>query len=357
MQSLRLRVRPVPVSILWRVFTVNVVVFGLAVFILIASPATISDPTKFTEVAVVVLGLLVTLLVDLAVLAFVMSPLRKLARLMADIDPMRPGQRAEVGEWASAEAGVLAGAFNTMLDRIETERRESARRALAAQEAERLRIARELHDEIGQTLTAVALQAERAAQHPSSQPAALEEIGSIVQGSLQDLRRIARELRPEALDDLGLTDALISLCLRIERQGSIRIVRELEGSLPPLSTEAELVVYRVAQEALTNALRHSGARQVRLALSRRDGQLLLSISDDGSGLPQALGQANGLAGMRERAILIHADLRILSQPGGGVTIILAVPHGEQGAGQSGLERVMPPGDEPTVRPRAGLARG
>jgi hypothetical protein len=111
--------RPNPqLSILWRVFTVNVIVFGLAVFILIVSPATISNPTKFTEIAVVVVGLLVTLVADLLLLAFVLSPLRALARLMADINPLRPGQRAVVGDWASAEASVLARAYTTLLDRI-----------------------------------------------------------------------------------------------------------------------------------------------------------------------------------------------------------------------------------------------
>jgi two-component system, NarL family, sensor histidine kinase UhpB len=354
---MRIGLRPVPVSILWRVFTANVLVFGLAVFILIVSPATISNPTKFTEIVVIVLGLLVTLVVDLVMLAFVLSPLRALARVMGNIDPMRPGQRAYVGGWVSSETNVLMGAFNTMLDRVETERRESARRALAAQEAERLRIARELHDEIGQTLTAVALQAERAAEDASAQPQALRDIGAIVQHSLQDVRRIARELRPEALDDLGLTDALISLCLRIERQGALRITREIAGNLPPLSTEVELVVYRVAQEALTNALRHSGASHVRVKLVRRssgqhgsagdgrdggkvgageDGgdigdrgdvgaELVLTVSDDGRGLPASLNGSHGLEGMRERAILVHADLRIDSTPGAGVTVSLNVP--------------------------------
>jgi two-component system, NarL family, sensor histidine kinase UhpB len=313
------------VSILWRVFTVNAVVFGLAVFVLIASPATVSNPIKRSELVALIAGLVVTLAIDLILLMLVLSPLRRLAALMGDIDPMRPGRRAPMREWMSSEIIALSRAFNTMLDRLETERRESARRALAAQESERLRIARELHDEIGQTLTAVALQAERAARDPAAQERALQDIGAIVQGSLQDVRRIARELRPEALDDLGLTDALISLCLRIERQGSLRVQREVEGSLPPLSDEVELVVYRVAQEALTNALRHSGASRARVALARGEGQLLLTVADDGCGLPESMNGSHGIAGMRERAILIHSDLRIDSVAGEGVTVALNVP--------------------------------
>lgn len=319
------RLRPRPVSVLSRVFTVNAVVFGLAVVILIVSPATVSNPISLTELVVLVVGLLMTLAVDLLLLAIVLAPLRSLATLMDNIDPLRPGQRAPVSDWASTEVISLAGAFNTMLDRVETERRESARRALAAQEAERVRIARELHDEIGQTLTAVALQAERGAGNPASQVQALAEIAQTVRHSLEDVRRIARELRPEALDDLGLVDALISLCLRIERQGSMRVVRELEGALPKLTSEVELVIYRVAQEALTNALRHARASQVRVALRSGSEGAVLSVVDDGCGLPESQGQTNGLAGMRERAILIHADLEIVSFPGKGVEVRLALP--------------------------------
>jgi two-component system sensor histidine kinase UhpB len=246
---------------------------------------------------------------------------------MGHIDPMRPGQRAPVSDWIrmSTEMITLSRAFNTMLDRIEAERRDSAHRALAAQEAERVRIARELHDEVGQTLTAVALRAERAAGELPAQSQALGEIVDTVHRSLDDVRRIARELRPEALDDLGLIDALISLCLRMERQGAVRVQRELEGGLPPLGPEVELVIYRVAQEALTNAFRHAEASQVRVALLRAHDSLVLTIADDGRGLPAPMpAQMTGLAGMRERAILIQGQLEIDSAPGGGVEVRLTV---------------------------------
>ena len=295
--------------------------------LLIASPATVSNPIKVSELIVLVGGLLMTLVVNLLLLTVVLSPLRRLATLMGHIDPMRPGQRAPVGDWIrmSTEMITLSRAFNTMLDRIEAERRESAHRALAAQESERLRIARELHDEVGQTLTAVALRAERAAGELPVQSQALDEIVDTIHRSLDDVRRIARELRPEALDDLGLVDALISLCLRMERQGAVRVLRELEGGLPPLSPEVELVIYRVAQEALTNAFRHAEASQVRVALGRAGGNVMLTVADDGRGLPaQIPTPASGLAGMRERAILIGADIEIDSAAGGGVEVRLAV---------------------------------
>jgi two-component system sensor histidine kinase UhpB len=318
-----------PVSTLWRVFTINVLVFGLAVFVLIVSPATISNPIRFTELVVLVVGLIVTLAINLVLLALVLAPLRKLALLMGDIDPMRPGQRALESSWASSETIAVARSLNTMLDRLETERRESARRALAAQEGERLRVARELHDELGQTLTAVALQIERVAGDFPAPAPLLREVVATVHRGLEDVRRIVRELRPEALDDLGLVDALISLCLRMEQQGSITVLRELEGGLPALSAEVELVIYRVAQEALTNALRHSQASQVRVALKRsraqRESPVVLTVADDGRGLPEATAsQTGGLAGMRERAILIGADIAIESTATQGVEVRLTV---------------------------------
>jgi two-component system, NarL family, sensor histidine kinase UhpB len=327
--------KPASVSILWRVFAVNAIVFGLAVFILIASPATVSNPIKTSELVVLVGGLLMTLAVNLLLLTVVLTPLRRLATLMGHIDPMRPGQRAPVGDWIrmSTEMITLSRAFNTMLDRIEAERRDSAHRALAAQEGERLRVARELHDEIGQTLTAVALRAERAAGELPRQAQALGEIVDTVHRSLDDLRRIARELRPEALDDLGLVDALISLCLRMERQGAVRVLRELEGGLPPLSSEVELVVYRVAQEALTNAFRHAEASHVRVALRRAGESVMLIVADDGCGLPATMpAHANGLAGMRERAVLIGGELELGPPPSGtGVEVRLTVAANNSGA--------------------------
>jgi two-component system, NarL family, sensor histidine kinase UhpB len=313
------------VSILWRVFTVNALVFGGAVLILIVSPATLHAHATPTELAVLVGGLCLTLLLDLVLLAAVLSPVRNLGRLMGDIDPQRPGRRASVGRWASSEAVVLARAFNGMLERIEIERRESARKALAAQEAERLRIARELHDEVGQMLTAISLRAEHAREHSSTQAQALGEIAEVTRVSLSEVRRIVRELRPEALDDLGLTDALIALCLRLERQGSTRIVRDLRGELPELNSDVELVIYRVAQEALTNALRHAQAEQVLLSLTSTATGVRLTVADDGCGAALEEPDGKGLAGMRERALLVDAELELTSVPGEGFQVTLTAP--------------------------------
>jgi two-component system, NarL family, sensor histidine kinase UhpB len=318
---------PVNGSILWRVFTVNAIVFGAALIALALSPATVHTPIRSKELIELIVGLLLTLLVDLALLALVLAPVRRLAKLMGDVDPMRPGLRATVSDsqWAGDEANVLARAFNTMLDRLETERRESARRALGAQEAERLRIARELHDEVGQTLTAVALQVERAASDSPGESRALEEIAALLHGSLDDVRRIARELRPEALDDLGLQSALRSLCTTAAAHDNLRVLRELELE-DVVSPEVELVVYRVAQESLTNVMRHSGASEVLVALRHVDGGVRLVVRDDGRGLPSGQEPSGaGITGMRERALHIGARLTVSSAPTGGTEVRLDVP--------------------------------
>jgi two-component system sensor histidine kinase UhpB len=140
------------------------------------------------------------------------------------------------------------------------------------------------------------------------------------------VRRIARQLRPEALEDLGLRSALASLASSFGEQAGIQIQRRLEPDVA-LSEEQELVIYRVAQEALTNVARHADARRVELSLDDVSGQTVLIVRDDGRGLsPGTLPSSRGIRGMRERAMLIGAQLEINSQPGGGTEIRLSILH-------------------------------
>lgn len=313
------------VSLLWRVFAANVLVAAVAVALLAWTPITVHRVATSGELVVLVLGLLAMLIVDLLLLQRVFGPLRRLSSMMGEVEPGQPGRRAEVEASAGREVAALAQALNSMLDRLEGERRESSRRALAAQEGERSRVARELHDEVGQTLTAIALRAERAVADPGQQDEALREIARSVTSSLDDVYRIGRELRPEALDDLGLVNALIALCSRVDRHRGIRVQRDLEWGLPPLSAEEELVVYRVAQEALTNVLRHSGARTVTVALKGIGDCVVLTVQDDGCGLPEETSEG-GLRGMRERAMLIDAELEARAGAAGGTAVVLRVPR-------------------------------
>ena len=245
---------------------------------------------------------------------------------MSSVDPDRPGLRLSGVRLRSAEGQALVASFNAMLDRLESARREAARTALAAQEAERLRVARELHDEIGQTLTAVTIQAERAAESEPDKAAALQRVADAVRESLDEVRRIARELRPEALDDLGLVNALIALCTRVGAQDGPVVKRELQGKLPALSPDMELVIYRIAQEGLTNALRHSGARSATVSLVADAETLTLTVTDDGKGMPLHLPSGTaGIAGMRERALLVGGRLSIKSRPDRGTEVRLSIP--------------------------------
>jgi two-component system sensor histidine kinase UhpB len=311
-------------SLLWRVFLANIAVFVLGFATVAWAPVTVHRVARPGEVAVLALILVGMLAFDLVLLRRVTAPLRRLATTMGAVDPTEPGRRAETFETAGAEVHALAGALNDMLDRLEGERRESGRRVLAAQERERTRIARELHDEVGQTLTAIALRAERAAAEPGGQTEALRDIGETALRSLEDVRRIGRELRPEALDDLGLVNALIALCGRLGRPRGLHIRRELEWRLPELSPEVELVIYRTAQEALTNVLRHSGASEVFVGLRSEEGQVVLRVSDNGRGLPDGV-NGRGLRGLRERAMVIDAQLEIDSGPRRGTEVVLRVP--------------------------------
>jgi two-component system sensor histidine kinase UhpB len=313
------------VSLLWRVFAANIVVFVVAFALLAWAPVTVHRVATPSELLILSIGLTVMLAVDLVLVRRALGPLRRLAAVMGSVDPAQPGRRAEPSDRAGREVVALAEALNAMLDRLEDERRQSSRAVLAAQEGERSRIARELHDEVGQTLTAVALRAERAAASGSPQSEALTEIAETVLRSLEDVHRIGRELRPEALDDLGLINALIALCGRVDRQGGLRVRRDLDGHLPALSSEVELVIYRVVQEALTNALRHAHATEATVTLRRvEEDHVVLVVSDDGRGIPESIG-ASGFDGMRERAMLIDAELQIQSAAGGGTEIALTVP--------------------------------
>jgi two-component system sensor histidine kinase UhpB len=288
------------------------------------APVKVDQVATPSELLVLSAGLILMLALDLVLLRRAFGPLRRLAALMGAVEPTQPGRRATVSENAGSEVVALGDALNAMLDRLEDERRESGRRALAAQEGERLRIARELHDEVAQTLTAVALRAERAAGTLAGQEHAFSEIAETVLRSLEDVHRIGRELRPEALDDLGLVSALVALCTRVARQSAVRVRRELDWELAPLPGEAELVIYRVAQEALTNVLRHAQATEVTITLKQAGGEIELMVRDDGCGLP-AVKRESGLAGMRERALLIDAALDIRSVADVGTEIVLRVP--------------------------------
>jgi two-component system, NarL family, sensor histidine kinase UhpB len=297
----------------WRVFATNALVLAVATAVLALSPATVSFPVALTEAVVLGLGLGTMLALNFALLRRALSPLDRLRELMRGADPLRPGARATV-EDASPELRAVTETFNEMVARLEAERRESAGRALAAQEDERSRIARELHDEVGQKLTAVMLQLDSLSRLHADR--LVKETREGVRESLEEVRFIARRLRPEALDHLGLPSALAALTNSLRAAGGVAVERRIDSSLPALDPDIELVLYRVAQEALTNVVRHADCSWARLELRRLDAGVELTVVDTGPGFdPDIVAEGAGIRGMRERALLVGGELEVQSAPG------------------------------------------
>jgi two-component system sensor histidine kinase UhpB len=310
----------------WRVFAVNASLLTAIAVLLIVSPVTISFPIALTEAIVVVIGLLVTIAVNAVLLWRAFAPLGRLAQRMEMVDLLRPGQRLQVVR--HDEVGRVVAAFNHMLDRLERERRESGRRVLAAQEAERVGIARDLHDEVGQVLTGVLLQLNSIAEAAPEHREELDQAREAVRRALDEVRRISSELRPEMLEHLGLVSALTELSTSFARLSGVRVDRDFPASLLKLAPEVELAVYRIAQESLTNVARHAQATRVTVALEPGHDSVVLRVADDGRGFAGAPVEHGGLRSMRERALLVGGALAIKEAPDGGVEVRLEVPAAE-----------------------------
>lgn len=302
--------------LLWRVFAINATLLVVATLLLAFTPVTVHASLALFEGVDLTGALVVMLIANFVLLRQALRPIERLVERMQTVDLLRPGQRLR--EQGGREVAALVKAFNQMLERLEVERHESSRRALKAQEAERLRIARGLHDEVGQVLTGVLLQLDDEGTKQS------------VRQALEEVRRIARELRPEMLEHLGLVSALTELSRRFSDSSGIRVDRHFADRLPPLSDEAELAVYRVAQESLTNVARHADASRVVLALEPGAATVVLSVSDDGRGFDEAAARNGhgGLRGMRERALLVGGALAIKPGRAGGVEVRFEVPAEE-----------------------------
>ncbi|MFD8206238.1 HAMP domain-containing sensor histidine kinase [Streptomyces sp. NPDC059695] len=307
------------VSLYWRLFLLNASVLVVAVLLLFG-PVTVSTPVLLGEAVVLLAGLLVLLVANAALLRVGLAPLQRLTRAMRAADLLRPGRRAAVT--GHGEIADLTRTFNTMLDRLEAERATSTARVLSAQEAERRRIARELHDEVGQTLTAVLLQLKHTADHaPAALRPELHQAQETTRAGLDEIRRIARRLRPGVLEELGLHSALRSLASEFSTRG-LTVRPRIDAGLPKLGPETELVLYRVAQEGLTNTARHADATRVELRLrALPHGGVGLLVRDDGRGIGTAP-EGAGLRGMRERALLIGADLTVGDGAEGGTEVRL-----------------------------------
>jgi two-component system, NarL family, sensor histidine kinase UhpB len=311
--------------LLWRVFAINAFLLAVATLLLAVTPVTVHASIALLEALDLVVALIVMLVANFLLLRHTFSPLDRLIERMRTVDLLQPGQRFAAS--GGVEVSALVHAYNQMLDRLEAERRDSGRRVLHAQEAERLRIARGLHDEVGQVLTGVLLQLDSLAV-PGAERRQIEETKHAVRQALEEVRRIAQELRPEMLEHLGLVSALTELTRKFADQSGIHVSRRFDERLPSLSDEAEIAIYRVAQESLTNVARHAQASHVEVTLEPGADSVILRVIDDGRGLPGAATSVNGhagLRGMRERALLVGGAIAIKRSDSGGVEVRLEVP--------------------------------
>jgi two-component system, NarL family, sensor histidine kinase UhpB len=311
-------------SLFRRVFLLNAALLVGAGVLVALSPITVSTPVQVFDEVVLGVGILLLLVANYLLLRPAFKPLERLVERMRNVDLLRPGRRIEPS--GSPEIVELVRTFNEMLERLETERRESGRRALAAQEAERKRIAAELHDEVGQSMTGVLLLLEQLARDaPPQRRDMVVDAQEATRQSLDEVRRIAQELRPELLEHLGLVSALKSLATHFTEQAGLRLEWDFAQALPSLTPDAELALYRVAQESLTNVARHANASCVWLSLQPGRDSVVLRVVDDGHGLNGRALNGGGLRGMRERAVLVGAALAVKTARTGGVEIRLEVP--------------------------------
>jgi len=316
-------------ALLSQVLTVNTLLVVATVFAAsVAARLDLGDSAGSRQFLVLVAAILATLLANNFIMRRRFAPLESLTRTMECVDLTVPGVRAQPQDGESADVARLRQAFNLMLQRLESERTGSATAVLRAQEAERGRVARDLHDEVNQALAAVSLRLAATAEHaPPEFAEELAETQRLAGQAMQELLGLARELRPAALDDHGLLPALRTQVRLFGERWGIPANFAADGTRPLLGEFEQLVIYRVVQEALSNVARHANADQVRVTVTGCNAtHVKVAICDDGAGFdPDRLPYGrSGVVGMRERAMLAGGRLDMTSAPGEGTTVELTV---------------------------------
>lgn len=297
-------------------------------------------------------GLFLSTVLNGLVLQAAFKPLKSLRTTARQVRQGNFSVRARLTSLADADMRELAQTLNSVLDDVEDYRGQMqalAGRVIYAQEEERRRIARELHDDTGQTLTLllVRLKLLEGGADSEARQAEIAELRALVSAAIDRVRRLALDLRPPALDHLGLAASIRSLVRQLKETTPLAISLELPEAAITLSPEQAIAVYRIVQEALTNILKHADARQAWVKLAQQDGRLTIQIRDDGHGFkPLSLdrtrkqdadGRGLGLFGMEERAHLAGGRLQIASQPEQGTAVQVTIPleqSGEQAAHSS-----------------------
>src|SRR4051794_3861798 len=325
-----MKLRRESTSLIGQILAVNVLLVCSTLFA--ASAAAGLDLTingqrwKFLLLA---MAIILVLLVNLLMLRRRFSPLEQLIERVEAVDPAQSSDlEYSAPVETTEEVDRLAASFRRLLQRIDAERRRSGRLVLRAQEEERRRLARDLHDEVNQALTAILLRLEALGQ--AAPPELGDEVGELkklVNRAMEELLQLARQLRPSALDDHGLFSAIVGHARRFSADTGIKTEVNTHGEHAMLEMDQEIAVYRIAQEALNNVAQHSKADSVAIDISaERGGGVQMRVRDDGRGFdPGERNGGLGLGGMAERARLVGGRLDINSFPGQGTELTLVVP--------------------------------
>lgn len=293
--------------------------------------------------AVPILGIALgaSLVVNLLLVYVALRPLSDLESTAARVSSGDLAARVPPSMLADRDVARVGSTLNTLLDRL-TEGQARARRlasqVINAQDEERARVARELHDSTAQILTAVMLQLSAAARESTSPllDARIATLRELASEALEEVRLLSHTMHPRVLDDLGLGAALEWLARQAREQESLDVEVELPGGEPQLPAPMASVLYRVAQEAMRNAVRHAAARRVRVMLSREGGMATLDVEDDGCGFDVRRAEERrpgmGLFSMRERVALVNGTLTVTSAEGRGTRIHATVPVGHHDGG-------------------------
>lgn len=338
MQSLRRQILRIP--LFYKILLANSAIVALgAIFgtiITVWHVMTYPNDIHYALIAFfAIAGIVISFMVNKWVLKRALEPL---GRLQDAVDKVRRGDRdarVSLGHTSDEQFDRLAETFNQMLaehERSTQQMQQLSRQILRAQEEERQRLARELHDEAAQALTSllVHLRLLERAHEPEKAQQHIQELRHITAQALDDVRRVALDLRPTILDDLGLGPALEWRVDEFNHTDGVRASIQIDGLERRLPRDIELVFYRVGQESLSNVARHAQAKNVSLSLRRENGHISLEVVDDGVGFDPSLTPTDtprglGLLGMRERMAMINGSLTIASKPGQGTRIRALAP--------------------------------
>lgn len=313
-------------ALLTQVLAVNALLITATVFAASVAASLHAEPfIERKRFLILVAALMAMVLLNGYLLRRRFAPLDELINAMESVDFGGRDTRERIPTANVEEVVRLHQAFDRMLERLEAERSRTATAVLQAQEGERARLARDLHDEANQALTGVLLRLEATAQHaPPQLRDELRETQAVATRAMGELVRLARELRPIALDDLGLGAALRTQVADFGRRAGIETTLALPSDgLEDLDSDEQLVVYRIVQEGLSNIAQHAGAHNVRVDVERRGEGTVVRVADDGEGFTNGEQKAGlGLTGMRERAVLAGGRLDVSSTPGAGTMIEL-----------------------------------